>query len=492
MITAPPPFTQPVDSPFSAAQHTFVLSDIHLGTAEPPHPRDRLWKRFKQRDFFIDETFEIFLATIQKEGGGKPIELILAGDIFDFDGVTQLPKEEAPFRVSFLEKKRGLNAEEPKSVFKIRAIVADHSIFFRALSGFVKNGNRLVVIIGNHDLELHWPSVQEEVSLTMQLSEEERKRVRFTNWFYISNGDTLIEHGNQHDSHSNCQNPINPKIHGLHGDRIRLPFGCLANRYLINGMGYFNPHSDRSYLMTAVQYVSFYLRHVIRKDPWLVWNWFWGALATLWMTLKDGVALEVKNPLEVEDQVEEIARNANATPRMVRLLREVHAPPAIMDPFSVARELWLDRAFLVFGGMFAGFEIMSVLNVVVPISYWWTLVIFLAFVPFFMFYFRSVKSKVIVPVKYYEKAVKFGSQIAQVNRVVFGHTHEFVHTNFDGIEYLNSGTWSPAFDDVACTKPASPKTFVWIRPTAEGSSGGTDGRVANVYEWNGRELILLC
>ena len=102
--------------------------------------------------------------------------------------------------------------------------------------------------------------------------------------------------------------------------------------------------------------------------------------------------------------------------------------------------------------------------------------------------------------EYYHNAVKLGAKITGVKRVIYGHTHEFVHTNFEGIEYLNSGTWSPAFDDVECTKPSSPKTFVWIRPTPSlsGASEGADAtaspekRAASVYEWKNDEFHLLC
>lgn len=475
-------------NPFKNATHTVILSDIHLTTAEPPNVKAPLWRRFKQKDFFIDDAFGVFLKKIQAEADEKPIELILAGDIFDFDGVTQLPERQR-FTINWLEARRGLNSEERKSRFKIRKIIEDHPVFLEALGRFIRAGNRVVFIIGNHDLELHWPSTQKAILRSMQLSPDEEERVRFNNWFYISNGDTLVEHGNQHDYHSNCQNPINPRIKGLRKERIRLPFGCHANRCMLNGMGYFNPNSDRSYIMTATQYFKFLFKHMLRKEPLLLWTWFWGACVTLFMTLKESVMPEVKDPLAVEDQVEEIARKANATPRMVRELKEVHAPPVIMQPIGVMRELWLDRAFIVMGSLGVGSWAVGLLNVVWKVSYWWITVAFtLLLLPFFLFYFRSIKSKVIVDVKYYERAVKFGSKICRVKRVVFGHTHDFVHTNFDGIEYLNSGTWSPAFDDVECTKPSCPKTFVWIRPDTNNS----DTRVANVFEWRKNEIVLLC
>ncbi len=481
---------------FTPPLHTVIVSDIHLTTAEPVHPKDPLWRRYKQRDFFIDRAFCGFLAHIRdKTAGEGPVELVLAGDIFDFDGITQIPAQ-SDFPISLLERLRGLHPEEPKSCVKMELILQDHPEFFDGLSAFIKDGHRAVFIIGNHDLELHWPSVQRLVLNALRLAPEEEGRVSFNNWFYIAGADTLIEHGNQYDSHSNCQNPVNPLIRGLKQERIRLPFGCYANRLMLNGMGYFNPHSERTFRMTTVEYLKFAFGHLLRKEPFLVWTWFWGACATLIMTVKETLTPEVKDPLRVEDQIEEIAAKAQATPRVVRILKEVHSTPMIFDPLSILRELWLDRAFLVLFSAFFAYQTIAAMNLVGRVSYWWMFAVFSLFLPFFMFYFASMKSKTVVDVKYYEMAVKLIAQICDVKRVVFGHTHEFVHTSFDTVEYLNSGTWSPAFDDIACTKPSCPKTFVWIRPdttAAAPENGGPVPRIANVFEWSPEgEARLLC
>jgi UDP-2,3-diacylglucosamine pyrophosphatase LpxH len=485
---------------FPSPQHTVVVSDIHLTTAEPKNAKDPLWRRYKQRDFFIDRAFCGFLSHIlEKTAGLGQVELVLAGDIFDFDGVTQIPPGRN-YSVSPLERLRGLHPEEPKSCEKMRLIIEDHPEFFDGLARFVKEGNLAVFIIGNHDLELHWPSVQRLVLDALALPPEDEVRVTFNNWFLISGGDTLIEHGNQHDSHSNGQNPVNPRIRGLKHDRIRLPFGCYANRLMINGMGYFNPHSERTFRMSTVEYIKFAFGHLLRKEPLLIWTWFWGACATVMFTAKETITPEVKDPLLVEEQIEEIAKLARTSPRVVRTLKEVHCPPMLFDPLSLLRELWLDRAFMVLFGAFMAYQTVAAMNLIGRVSYWWMFAIFALFLPFFIFYFASIKPKVNVDVKHYEKALQLIAQICGVKRVVFGHTHEFVHKSIGNVEYLNSGTWSPAFDDIACTRPSCPKTFVWIRPdntvaAADGDQAGRapQPRIANVFEWTPEgQSRLLC
>jgi hypothetical protein len=72
-----------------------------------------------------------------------------------------------------------------------------------------------------------------------------------------------------------------------------------------------------------------------------------------------------------------------------------------------------------------------------------------------------------------------------VSRVVQGHVHLARHTYTEGVEYMNTGTWSPAYRDVECTQPYGRKCFAWIKPGEDGK------RVAELYEWkeNGPDLL---
>src|SRR5690606_22044988 len=97
--------------------------------AEPVHPKYPLWKKFKTKQFFFDDQFKGFLSSIETLSGGKQIELILSGDVFDFDSVTVLP-DNPPYRLNWIEITRGLNPEEHKSAFKIQRIIADHPVWF--------------------------------------------------------------------------------------------------------------------------------------------------------------------------------------------------------------------------------------------------------------------------------------------------------------------------------------------------------------------------
>lgn len=461
---------------FSRATFTAIVSDLHLCEAEPENSRFPLWKKFKTREFFFDDLFSEFLERVVEMAKGQPVELILNGDIFDFDSVTAIP-DEPPYRIDWLERRRGLAPEEEKSLFKLVRILDDHRVWVKALADFVNRGHRVVFVIGNHDLEMHWPKAQEILIDRLALTPDKRESVRFCEWFYISNGDTFIEHGNQQDPYCLCLDPINPYVLQYNKVEIRLPFGNLASRYMINGMGFFNPHVDTNYIMSVKEYVTFFFRYMVKAQPLLIWTWFWGAVLTMVKSLSDSLLPSLRDPLRTEDQIENIAAKANATPRMVRELRELFAYPATRRPLIVARELWLDRAFMILLTLVALLQVFLFIKQVWDVSFFWMFIPILLFVPFFLFYSRSIRSNVTQYKEPQDDILAMTGAITQTRRVVYGHTHVIRHQVHGAIEHLNPGSWSPAFQDVECTRPTGQRTFVWIYP---GEEGGRDARIFHV------------
>jgi UDP-2,3-diacylglucosamine pyrophosphatase LpxH len=446
---------------FRYSEYTAIVSDLHLCEAEPIHPQFPLWKKFKTRQFFFDRTFEKFLDHLQEKANRQPVELILNGDIFDFDSVVSLPASPS-FRIKWLERRRGLLPRPERSQYKIEAIIKDHPVFISALRKFIENGNRVIFILGNHDLELHFSNVQKFILKNLCASEEEAKRVRFVEWFYISNQDTLVEHGNQYDPYCVCEDPINPFSQGYNYQFIRLPFGNLACRYILNGMGFFNPHVDSNYIMSISEYVKFFFKYMFRAQPDLILVWLGGSLLTLWYSFWDRSYRSIKDPLKIEDRVNQVAINANAEPRMVRELKELFVPPATSNVLLIARELWLDRAFLILVSFLIILQLMLIVKQIFGISLFYGFIPLFLLLPFFLFYSKSVTSLVSSYKEPDESILTTASAITRVQRIVFGHTHLPRHEMIGSVEHLNSGTWSPAFLDVECTQAVDQKTFIWI------------------------------
>jgi UDP-2,3-diacylglucosamine pyrophosphatase LpxH len=455
--------------------HTIVLSDLHLADAELGQPGRSLWKRYKRPKFFIDQSFSRLLDYLTKETQGDLVELVLNGDIFDFDSVMRLPLH-TRFHISWLERKRGLNPEEEKSRFKIETILHDHPVWVKALTKFIRAGNRVVFVIGNHDIELHWPLVQREILKGLHLTEEEETHVRFCEWFYVSNHDTAIEHGNQYDDYCVTANPIHPLIKKGKRIQVRIPFGNITGRYMVNGMGLFNPHVESSFLMTFPEYLKFLFKYAIRVQPWLPISWLWSATVSFWVSVTDGLLPAMRDPLFIEQRVEEIAKKSNATPTMVRMMNELRVHPAIFNPIKIARELWLDRFLLLMLIGFISFEVYALIHLIVPVSFLWFVLFFLLLAPLLFFYSRSINSEVIAGT---EEALKHAPLVVRVTgtkRVIFGHTHREMHTYVDQTEVINTGTWSPAFKDPECRESYARQCFAWIKPSET-------GREASLYVW---------
>lgn len=451
---------------FASAKHTAVISDLHLCEAEPVNLKYPLWKKFKTRQFFFDDVFESFLKHCEELAKGDKVELVLNGDIFDFDSVMSLPPEPV-YRVSWLEQRRGLLPIEERSKFKISVILRDHPDWVKALREFICRGNRVVFVIGNHDIELHYPLVQKEIQKALDLPPEFSEQVRFVEWFYISNQDTLIEHGNQYDPYCVCEDPINPYIQGYNYVAIKMPFGNLASRYLTNGMGFFNPHVDSNFIMTIPEYIGFFVKYMLKAQPGLIFTWFWSSVVTLAHAFKERFYTHIRNPLKIEDRVAEIAKKSNAEPRMVRELKELFVDSASSDPILLARELWLDRAFIIFISFYVIFQLMVLVRSVMHVSFFWAFIPLFILLPFFLFYSKSVVSLVSGYKEPDDRILAMASAITRVQRIVFGHTHHARHELIGAVEHLNSGCWSPAFLDVECTKPIDQKTFVWISSSAD-------------------------
>ena len=258
---------------------------------------------------------------------------------------------------------------------------------------------------------------------------------------------------------------------------MRLPFGNLAGKFILNGMGLMNPHVDSSFIKSSArEYIIFFYRYVAKTQPFLLWSWIWSAAVTLVYSVREGLLPSQRDPLLTERRVSEMAQRANSTPQKLRALYDNHVHPAIFNPLKILRELWLDRALFLIFIFFLGFQFFSFINVFVPVSIWWFIIPVLILIPPFLFYAQSVESEVDHVRKNIREKISYSTQILGVKRAILGHTHKEIHTKIGEVELINTGTWSPAFHDVECTKPYGRKCFAWIKP-------GKLERETQLYEW---------
>lgn len=440
---------------------TAGISDLHISDVEPVHPDRPLWRRHKQAEVGGDARLVAFLAHLRELSGGQPVELVLNGDVFDFDGVAAVP-DDPPFPVSWLERARGLHPEEPKSAWKMRRILDHHPAVVAALRAWLAEGNTLVFVVGNHDLELHWPQVQRE--LRHALAPPHPDALTICEFFVVSGEDTLFTHGNQLDPYCVCPDPLHPLVESDGRRRVRLPFGSLAGKLMLNGMGLFNPYDDANFIRPLREYLRFFVTQLVRYQPLIAWDWLWSAAATLVLALDDGWRPAVRDPARLAHRENSAARRSRTTPATLRALREVSAHPAVFQPWRVARELWLDRALgLLMVGVLA-FQLFSALHLLTGAGAVWAAVIFIALLPPFFFYAARVRSEVADMEGRIRAALPALARAARVKRVVMGHTHRAMHERIGDVDYFNTGHWAAAFSDAECTRPVGIQGFAWLRP----------------------------
>jgi UDP-2,3-diacylglucosamine pyrophosphatase LpxH len=250
-------------------EDVYIVSDLHLceGWLREERRYSRLEVFFYDRELsrFVDHALE------ESTARGRTAKLLLNGDCFDFLAVSRCPSDEEAdelgFKVTRREHKFGLASSEKKSVWKMERIIDGHPAFFAALARFCARGNRIVILRGNHDIELYWPSVQSCVAdaiaahaldeeLTTQ-GDEIRERVEFRQWFYLERGRLYVEHGNQFDESNSFRYGLCPELPRHHTEDgevgLDYPIGSLFVRFLYNKLKTVDPFG--AYFVSLEQYV---------------------------------------------------------------------------------------------------------------------------------------------------------------------------------------------------------------------------------------------
>jgi UDP-2,3-diacylglucosamine pyrophosphatase LpxH len=239
----------------------FIVSDLHL-TVELDYPHRTNYAADKPED---DLSFIKFLDYIRSNTTPGKGMLIINGDFIDFLRIIAIPESEDDFyqwqsilkkigiekKLSFLkssiskrEIRYGLNTNDYKSVWKLNLVVQKHQSIFFALTQWLGEGNSLIIIKGNHDLEFYWPAVRNFLrlyfaeSLSLQkvkeledvLLEEVLSKVHFIDDTLILDNKYYIEHGHKYDKLCHCIG--GPVLKNK--EELNIPFGSFFNRYLFN------------------------------------------------------------------------------------------------------------------------------------------------------------------------------------------------------------------------------------------------------------------
>src|SRR5262245_41279123 len=107
--------------------------------------------RYRRREFHPDADFASLIDFLLADPEGGPLEVVWNGDVFDFDAPWVKDGQSSFDEYPLTDEGCSEHA---------RRIVADHPVWFRAAARLVLAGHRLLVLSGNHDVELVWPGVR--------------------------------------------------------------------------------------------------------------------------------------------------------------------------------------------------------------------------------------------------------------------------------------------------------------------------------------------
>lgn len=135
-------------------------------------------------DFIADVKLSSFILELAERK--HALDLVLNGDTFDF---LKCPSQLKP------HTKYPRHITKEISLAKLELIYRAHKPVFEAMAEFVKSkGKKIYFILGNHDHDLVYPEVQEEIKRLLG----NKRRVKFPGLTYTERG-VYVEHGQQYD-----------------------------------------------------------------------------------------------------------------------------------------------------------------------------------------------------------------------------------------------------------------------------------------------------
>lgn len=426
-------------------KHLVVLSDLHLWQATD---HDSLWMRYRHRRFLPDAQIAELLALLCQQIPDGDLELVLNGDIFDFDIPPVVDGHAVPMPTP---------RTEPAAVERLQLILDDHALFLRALAVLLIRRHRVVFVPGNHDLQLTFPLARSLLAQRILLACQEleptwsaeslAEQLAIHPWFYQTRHGVHIEHGNQYDPLCSVADPVWPlRIDGS----LQTNVGALALEHLIGKLGYFNPNVESSFLLTTREYFDHWVRYYMRTPRSLVGTFVMGALRVIGELI---AAYGLLGPTQRAVELQSAEEAAHTT-----LF-------ALTDLRAAMRVLYVDRV------------LMLAATALTALLFWlWAPLGVLGLLATVALH-RSLRprgaSDLTAIAAGVARSARLLARIYGARAVLFGHTHQAAGQWEADVFYGNSGTWVPQYHDVACSIPIEEsRPFIWLREEGSQLEGG--------------------
>jgi hypothetical protein len=166
----------------TAARRVVTLADLHMGVG-----RDRTGAWHPYEDFRWAPEFAAFLRALNDDGNGAT-DLILNGDTFELWQSTEQDCKYTDPR---------LGCTEAEALARLERVLTAHATEMQALGEFARTKtNRVVLVPGDHDAALLFPTVARRVLQAIG-APADRAKVMSTGYWLSDDGLIYAEHGHQ-------------------------------------------------------------------------------------------------------------------------------------------------------------------------------------------------------------------------------------------------------------------------------------------------------
>jgi UDP-2,3-diacylglucosamine pyrophosphatase LpxH len=371
----------------------------------------------------------------------RPWRLVIAGDMVDLMQI----------------RLGGARPEtSPRAVDrKMDLILGRYRAVFEKLAAFVGAGHDLVIVLGNHDAELHWEDVREAfldrlarlapppaggpggggVDLDKHRAAV-RQRMQFVDWFYYQHDLRLyVEHGHQYDAYSSFAYHLYPVTPD--GESTAPTFGHLGMHYFVSADRYIDWTDQENWGL------SDYVR-------WAAQQGLRGVLDTIGRYVKfigdvmgsrfnrswDHAARHLGE--KQKDRLQKVAERARVPEPVLEQLARLGHRPAWQSLPRILMTFYLDRMLLLAATAL-------VVTLVWKQARWgWAVGLGFAALALVGGNFLLARLREVKPAADLRRVSTHIRELMDAQLVVMGHTHEpHAHPLGDGRWYINIGSWIP-------------------------------------------------
>lgn len=451
----------------SEGRDLFVISDLHLAAGLNSNGNYD-----GKENFFADHSFARFLVHIQKKTGDTKSTLIINGDFVDFLRIQNIPVSDSDFSrwseilsdigivrstdelkksIDKHEIDYGLKTNDYKSIYKLHVCAQGHKRLFEHLAVWLINGNNLIIIKGNHDLEWYWKPVRDYLRLVFaqhitsiknssvenELEQIVIPRILFADDKLIIDDVIYLEHGHRYENFTTVDGPAILKENPT---ELNLPFGSFFNRYLINQIELDYPFIDNVRPSASI------LPLLIRERFPLALKVLFKYVPFLFLIIPKRqyrYALRYAIHFLVIIVIPIVITLIAIWKFMPPHLDFGRLPSALQAVFSMLKNLAFLSLSYFFGRLLGALHLSS-------------------------------------PASLYPNAKNIFTLYPHVQMVTFGHTHDPEQKNDLARRYHNTGTWIPVFEtEAANVRLDRTYTFLHIIMDKDGNV-----RPLNLLRWN--------